>query len=135
MPIGGTRETNKRLGEAYRKSPLHDYAKAFSEVASAVLQESGFDIFEEPCKALRRKEGNAAMRKFFVEGFYDENDTTKDERDIEDILEQADAQFDNDVDAMLNESSAMAEYNPIVGMALPIHKLILMNNVYDKGVA
>ena len=133
MPIGGTRETNKRLGEAYRKSPLHDYAKAFSEVASAVLQESGFDIFEEPCKVLRRKEGNAAMRKFFVEGFYDENDTTKDERDIEDILEQADAQFDNDVDAMLNESSAMAEYNPIVGMALPIHKLILMNNVYDKG--
>lgn len=135
MPIGGTRETNKHLGEAYRKSSLHDYAKAFSETANAILQESGLDIFEEPCKVLRRKEGNNAMRKFFVEGFYDENDTTKDARDIEDILEQADAQFDNDVTAMFNESSAMAEYNPIVGMALPIHKLILMNNVYDKGVA
>ena len=133
MPIGGTRQTNKALGESYRKSPLHDYAKAFSETANAILQESSFDIFEEPQKVLRRKEGNNAMRKFFVEGFYDVNDTTKDEKDIEDILEQADAQFDNDVNAMLTESAAIAEYNPIVGMALPIHKLILMNNVYDKG--
>jgi hypothetical protein len=31
------------------------------------------------------------------------------------------------------EHSPIAEYNPIVGMALPIHKLILMNNVFDKG--
>ena len=133
MPIGGTRQTNNSLGESYRKSPLHDYAKAFAETANAILQESGFDLFEEPQKVLRRKEGNNAMRKFFVEGMYDENDITKDEKDIEDILEQADAQFDNDVNAMLTESSAIAEYNPIVGMALPIHKLILMNNVWDKG--
>ena len=52
--------------------------------------------------------------------------------DIEDLKEMADAQFDNDIQAM-NEHAAPAEYNPIVGMALPIHKLILMNNVFDKG--
>ena len=132
MPIGGTRQTTS-LGESYRKSPLHDYAKAFADTANAILQESGFDIFEEPQKVLRRKEGNNAMRKFFVEGFYDENDITKDEKDIEDIVEQANAQFDNDVQVMMTESTNMAEFNPIVGMALPIHKLILMNNVWDKG--
>lgn len=132
MPIGGTRQTTS-LGESYRKSPLHDYAKAFADTANAILQESGFDIFEEPQKVLRRKEGNNAMRKFFVEGCYDENDITKDEKDIEDIVEQANAQFDNDVQVMMTESTNMAEFNPIVGMALPIHKLILMNNVWDKG--
>lgn len=133
MPIGGNRQTTKTFGDSYRKSTLSNYAKAFADTASAILQETGFDIFEEPTKVLRRKEGNNAMRKFFVEGFYDENDITKDAKDIEDILEQADAQFDNDVTAMFNESVEMGAFNPIVGMALPIHKLILMNNVYDKG--
>jgi hypothetical protein len=102
---------------------------------NSIMQQFGdksLDIFEEPQKTLRRKASNAAMRKFFVEGMYDENDTTKDAQDFEDLREQAEAQFENDVEAMY-EHVASAEYNPIVGMALPIHKLILMNNVYDKG--
>ena len=131
MPIGGTRET-KTIGNSYRKSDLYNYSKSFVDTAQAVLKESGYDIFEEPQKLLRRKEGKAALRKFFTEGFYDENNTTLDEYDIEDINEQVENQFENDVEAMY-EHAAPAEYNPIVGMALPIHKLILMNNVYDKG--
>lgn len=133
MPIGGTRET-KTIGNSYRKSDLYNYSKSFVDTAQAVLKESGYDIFEEPQKLLRRKEGKAALRKFFTEGFYDENNTTLDEYDLEDMNEQVENQFENDVEAMY-EHAAPAEYNPIVGMALPIHKLILMNNVYDKGVA
>ena len=134
MPIGGTRSSiNKHeVGAAYRKSPLHAYAQAFSECAKAILNESGYDIFEEPQRVMRHKASQEAMRKFFTENSYDENNNTLDAYDIQDIQEQADAQFDNDVQAML-ENAAIAEYNPIVGMALPIHKLILMNNVYDKG--
>ena len=53
MPIGGTRQTTS-LGESYRKSPLHDYAKAFADTANAILQESGFDIFEAAYQVLFR---------------------------------------------------------------------------------
>ena len=131
MPIGGTRET-KTMGSSYRKSPMYAYAKSFSEVAQSILKEDGYDIFEEPQKVYRRSASNEAMRRFFTEGMFDENNTTLDTLDIQDLKEQADAQFDNDIAAMY-EHAAPAEYNPIVGMALPIHKLILMNNVFDKG--
>ena len=134
MPIGGTRQTTKDMGRSYRKSPLSGYAQAFAECAESILQEEGYDIFEEPQKVYRRQASNESMRKFFTENWYDPNNTLLDAIDQQDLDEQADLQFDNDVQAMY-EHAAPAEYNPIVGMALPIHKLILMNNVFDKGVA
>ena len=131
MPIGGTRQRNT-IGESYRKSPLYEYAKSFADTAQFVLKEEGYDIFEEPQKVLRRNNSRNSFKNFFTEGVIDENNTSLDAIDREDIMEQYDAQFENDVEAMF-EHAAPAEYNPIVGMALPIHKLILMNNVYDKG--
>lgn len=136
MPaIVGVREATeaKQLGDSYRKSPIAQYAKAFSECAKTILKEDGFDIFEEPQKLLRRHDSNQAMKHFFTENVYDENNTELDAEDRENIEEQYAAQFDNDVKAMM-EHAAPADYNPVVGMALPIHKLILMNNVWDKEV-
>ena len=132
MPVVGTRQETTHMGESYRKNALYPYAQQFVETAENILRENAVDIFEEPKKLYRRKGANEAMRNFFVEGAYDANDTTKDSYEFEDLKEQANAQFDNDVEAMY-EHAAPAEYNPIVGMALPIHKLILMNNVFDKG--
>ena len=132
MPIMGISNNNSVMGNSYRKDPLHAYAKAFSEAADLVLKESGYDIFEEPQKVLRRGSSKEAMKKFFVENSYDPNNETLDSADIDDIMEMADQQFENDVQAMY-EHSAPADYSPMIGLALPIHKLILMNNVFDKG--
>ena len=132
MPIAGVRET-KTIGNSYRKSPLAAYAKAFTECAQSIMKEDGYDIFLEPQKVYHRRDSKEAMKRFFVENCFDENNPMLDSDDREDLYEQAEAQFNNDVDALM-EHSAPADYNPIVGMALPIHKLILMNNVYDKGV-
>ena len=41
-------------------------------------------------------------------------------------------QFENDVEAVY-EHADMADYNPVIGLAFPIHKNILMNMVFDKG--
>ena len=49
--IAGTRQSNVG-GTAYRRDPLYAYAKAFTEAASSIMQESAYDIFAEP-KALR----------------------------------------------------------------------------------
>lgn len=132
MPVVGTRQETTQMGESYRKDPLYSYAQSFKESAENILTEDGIDIFEEPQKLYRRKGAQEAMRQFFTEGVYDANNSTMDSGDFEDLEEQANAQFDNDVSAMY-EHAVPADYNPIVGMALPIHKLILMNNVFDKG--
>lgn len=123
---------NKTIGTSYTKDPLYPYAKAFKETADALVNESGLDIFDEPNRIYRGASSKETMKRFFLENYIDENNTTVSPEEREEIMEAAELQFDNDVEAMF-EHAVLPEYNPIVGMALPIHKLILMNMVFDKG--
>lgn len=133
MPVAGTIDRGRTVaGNSYRKDPLYGYAKAFAETANIILKEDGFDIFEEPSRVYRHTNSRETMKKFFTEGFFDKQNTTMDAIDIEDQQMMAEAQFENDSYAIY-EHTAPAEYSPMVGMVLPIHKLILMNNVFDKG--
>lgn len=132
MPNGPVNEL-KIPGDSQRKDALYPYAKAFSETASMILSEnSGLSLFDEPKRVLRNRQGKAALKKFFTESMVNENDPTKDAIDIENEKAFAEQQFENDVEAVF-EHAFPQEYSPIVGMTLPIHKLILMNNVFDKG--
>ena len=131
MPVVGVRESTQ-IGNSYAKDPLYSYAKAFKETAEAIRESSPYDIFDTPKRVYSRPDTKETMRQFFVENCYDEDNNTLAPEDREDLVEQANAQFENDVEAM-QEHSVLSDYNPIVGMALPIHKLILMNMVFDKG--
>lgn len=137
MPIGGTRPT-KSMGTAYRKDPMYAFAKAFQETATAIMTESGNDIFENPAKVLRVPSSKEAMKRFFCEGTEDDAvvasnaDTEPNPEDIEDEKECWENMFENDCEGVM-EHANLGEYNPMIGMAAPIHKLILMNNVFDKG--
>lgn len=132
MPsIVGTRET-RTMGNSYSKDPLYAYAKALKEANDGIINESGFSVFEEPNRVYRGAASQEAMRRFYLENCYDDNDPTLTVEDKEAIRESYNEQFTNDIQAM-NEHAVLPEYNPIVGMALPIHKLILMNMVFDKG--
>lgn len=132
MPIGGTRQKVNVAGSGFKKDPLYPYANLFYEAASSILNESGLDIFEEPGKVYRRKSTRDTMRNFFLEDATDTQNPEKDPEEIEDEQEMWEEQFENDASAIF-ENAVLADYNPVVGMALPIHKLILMNNVFDKG--
>lgn len=132
MPVVGERP-NKQIGTGSRnQSPLYAYAKAFKETADSIINESGYDIFDEPNRVLRGASSKEAMKRFFVENCIDENNATLTAEDREDAIKSMSEQFENDVEGIL-EHSVLAQYNPIVGMALPVHKLILMNMVFDKG--
>ena len=131
MPIGGTRQ-RKTMGTSYEKNPLYAYAKAYKESAENILTEGTLDVFEEPGKVLRRKSTRNALKKFFVENSFDPN-TIMSIEEQEDHIRDMEEMFENDVEA-INEHAVLPEYNPIVGMSLPIHKLIMMNMVFDKGV-
>ena len=132
MPVVGQRKSAQSIGQAYYKDPLYQFAKAFKNTTDSVLNESGLSYIDEPNRVLRQASTKEALKQFFLENYTDMNDNTKSAEEKQDILEQAEAQFENDVEAMY-EHAALPEYNPIVGMALPIHKLILMNMVFDKG--
>ena len=129
--IAGTRQ--KTVGAtSYRKDALYQFAKAFTEAAQNILDESTYDIFAEPQRALRNPSVVESMKSFFTEDTVDTNDARMSAEDMEEVQEDWEAQFDNDIKAVM-ENSYQADYSPMVGMALPIHKLILMNNVFSQG--
>ena len=91
-----------------------------------------YDLFAEPLGAVRSTNAREALKEFFCSNFVDDENTTLTAEQLEDMHEDAEAMFENDMEA-IQENSYMSEYSPMVGMALPIHKLILMNNVFSQG--
>lgn len=129
--IAGTRQ--KKIGNtAYRNDPLYAYGKAFTETAQNILTNESYDIFGEPTRATRSNRVREALREFFVNEFVNENDPTKTPEEIEDEVRDVNEMFENDMQG-IQESAFQSEISPMVGMSLPIHKLILMNNVFSQG--
>lgn len=129
MPVIGTRQTTE-LGKGYLNDPVSSYAAAFRDVARNLLNESGTDLFSEPSKALMIAQSNETIKNFFIEGSVDRESMTADE--YEDHMEMMTEQFLNDRQAVV-EYANIGQYNPVIGMTFPLHKNILMNNIYDKG--
>ena len=129
--IAGTRQ--KTIGgTAYRNDRLYAFGKAFTEAAQNILTVENYDLFGEPARAIRSTGVREALKDFFCENFVNEADTTKTPEQIEDELQDVKEMFENDMEG-IQENAYMSEYAPMVGMALPIHKLILMNNVFAQG--
>lgn len=129
--IAGTRQKTVG-GKSYRNDPLYAYAKAFTEAASNILTQESYDLFTEPTRALRSNAVKQSLKEFFCNQFVNEQDTTKTPEQIEDEIESVKEQFENDVQGIM-ENAYASEYMPMVGMSLPVHKLILMNNVFSQG--
>ena len=129
--IAGIRQ-NTVGGTAYRKDRLYPFAKAFVEAANDILTVENYDPFSEPVRTIRANGAREALKEFFCENFIDETNETLTAEDIEEARTDIENQFENDIEA-IGENAYMTDYNPMVGMALPIHKLILMNNVFSQG--
>ena len=130
--IAGTRKQATVGAKAYRNDPLYAFGKAFTEAANDILTVENYDLFAEPLRAVRSTNAREALKEFFCNNFVDDENTTLTAEQLEDMHEDAEAMFENDMEA-IQENSYMSEYSPMVGMALPIHKLILMNNVFSQG--
>lgn len=128
--IAGTRQ-NTIGGKAYKKDPLYAFGKAFVEAANNILTTENYDLFAEPLRTVRSTGSREALKEFFCSNVVDENNEMLSAEDIEEAYIEAENMFENDVIAM--ENAYQGEYSPMVGMALPIHKLILMNNAFSQG--
>ena len=131
MPVLGERKS-VQFGRGYTKDPMYGLAAEFKSMAENVLEESGFDFFAEPTKAMMNASAEEAIKNFFVENSFDKNEFT-DPRDLEDQKLMIENQYLNDKEAIL-EHSPIGAANPVIGISFPIHKNLLMNTVFDKAV-
>lgn len=129
--IAGTRQKTMG-GTAYRNDPLYAFGKAFTEAANDILTVENFDLFAEPSRAIRSTGAKEALKEFFCNNFVDDNNNYLSAEELEDLHEDVENMFENDINA-IQENAYMSQYAPMVGMALPIHKLILMNNAFSQG--
>lgn len=117
----------------YSQDPMHALAESFVDAARGVRQEAGLDIFGEPGKFMRDTFAKAEMKKFFVENSYDANDPKfQNPSVLKEHLDNMETLFENDSNQIMQEATALGQYNPVIGMALPMHKNILMNAVFDQ---
>ena len=131
MPVvSDTTFVRKPGANGYSKDPMAGVAKEFLNLSNSVLNEGRLDIFQEPSKVFRRDITNEAMKQYFIENSADPKGMTAEE--YEDHLCMMEQLYENDREAVL-EHSGMGQFNPVIGMTFPIHKNIMLNNIFDKG--
>lgn len=135
MPLVGERKSSKQMGRNYLKDPDAGYAKAFAECANGIFNESTIDMFGQVSRAFADRDVNDSYRNFFMENAIDSNDvgsypTTEDVDDAETMMEEL---YENDREA-IQEYANIGGFNPIIGLTPFIHKMLLMNTLFERGV-
>lgn len=132
MPVLGQRKNAMIGGSRVSKDPMYALAKQFTEVTNSILNESGVDLYGNPAQALNIPASRDALKEFYVNESAPECDF-EDMEDREIHEEEMSALFENNREAIL-ENAVAGTYSPVVGMAFPLHKNLLMNTVFDKAM-
>lgn len=134
MALVGNKTDNKALLRGYEQDPMHEAAAEFVDLLNAAKQESGIGLFEDPTDFLRNTVTSNELKKYFVENSYAEDDNrfVNNPAALNEHLQNMEALFENDADMIMTEAANLGNYSPVIGMALPIHKNILMNAVFDQ---
>lgn len=130
MAIVGQRP-NRDLGKGYENDPIKNLASTFRDLAKNVLTESGVNLFATPQNAFMLESTNETMKNFFIENSaVDAGNMTPEE--LEEHCNDMGELYENDRQAVMEYANVGAA-NPVIGMSFPIHKNILMNNIFDRG--
>lgn len=134
MPSVGVRKNPNTMGN-FSKDPMYAYAAKFCDVQKNILKESQVDYAMEPQRALAFKGNVDALRNFFVEGSVIGDKNTMSQEDYQDNLDMMNEAFTNDVQAVReNAVAGLANWNPMIGLSLPMHKYLMMNCVFAQAV-
>lgn len=133
MPIAGTRK--KTRIEDYSNSAFSGIAQQFSQVAKAIQEQECIHPFGQPALTMLNENAVDTFKNFFVEGSYDKAlyESTNDLKGLQEYKKDMGELFQNDVEC-IREYTSMNSVNPIVTTGLAMHKLIMMRNIFDKGV-
>lgn len=120
-----------QFAKTYEQNPLRNYMQSFKETAESILQQEHCDLYSEPGRALQYDGVRDALKEFFVNNSCDTSIMSLAEQ--EDHRKDMESLFENDME-VVREYAAMSSFNPVIGMSIPVHKNIMMNNIFDKGV-
>lgn len=133
MPQVGERVNQQaQFAKMYAKDTMNKYAQSFKECVDNIRLNERCDLFAEANRSLMYDGVKDALKNFFVEDSYDKDDLTTLEERAEHIKDM-ESLFENDLQTV-QEYAAMSSFNPVLGISFPMHKNIMMNNVFDKGV-
>ena len=131
MAIVGTRK--KANVDDYTHSKFAKVAREFSELAKEIQDTEYVHPFGEPTKTMMNENAVRTLKDYFIEGSYDPKFFDNDPEGLEQFKKDRGELFENDVQ-QIREYTAMGTINPVVTTSLPMHKLIMMQNVFNKGV-
>ena len=132
MPVLGQRKSAMIGRSNITRDPMYGLAKQFTEVTQSILNESGVDIYANPTVAMNVASSREALKEFYINESAPECDLQDMyEREIHE--EEMAALFENNREAIM-ENAVAGSYSPVVGMAFPLHKNLLMNTVFDKAM-
>lgn len=133
MPTVGERK-KINMGN-FSKDPMYQYASRFCETKNNIMQEARVDFTADPAGALVFKEARNALEDFYMENsVIDSKDEIGAEK-YQDELDMVKETFINDIQGVQEAAVASAaSYNPLIGLALPMHKYLMMNCVFAQAV-
>ena len=134
MPQVGERKSRVAKMGDMTKNPMYALARKFCEAQDNMRHSnSSLDFAFNPIRVLKEQSCMNELESFFSEDtmLCAKPDTEQIEEHAQDMHEL----FLNDVE-MLRESATMGlnQYNPLVGMSLPMHKYLMLNCMFAQAV-
>lgn len=127
MPVVGERAKF----QGYVDESLKRFAGAFQDLTKTIRNE-GVDLMIQPMMSMMNESVDQSMKNFFVEESAYMEDMTPEE--VDDHINMMSEQYENDKESVL-EYANIGGYNPVIGLSFPMHKLLLMNCIFDNGKA
>lgn len=128
MPVVGEKK-KKQSSKSYMYESIYPLSKAFLELSKNILNEGRIDVFTNARMACLGRNTNESLKNFFIEQSADRNSMSEEQYD--DHMTMMEQLYENDRDLIL-EYTPMATVNPLIGTTLPLHKNLLMNNVFTQ---
>ena len=134
MPCVGERKNPNTMGN-FAKDPMYKFAAAFCDTQNAIMKEAKVDYSADPARATAFPEARQALKEFYLENSVIGDAKNMSAEEYEDNVNMMSEAFTNDVQAVReNAVAGMNNYNPLIGLSLPMHKYLMMNCVFAQAV-
>jgi len=134
MPCVGERKNPNTMGN-FAKDPMYKFAAAFCDTQNAIMKEAKVDYSADPARATAFPEARQALKEFYLENSVIGDAKNMGAEEYEDNVNMMSEAFTNDVQAVReNAVAGMNNYNPLIGLSLPMHKYLMMNCVFAQAV-
>ena len=116
-------------------NPMYAMAKEYVNTMKAIKESSTRDMFRETAVCVNDDSAREALKEYYMKDIFDSSDPRyADNMDAQnEVYEDAELYFENYVQAV-NENASINSQNPVIAMTPPVHKDILMNNIWNQGI-